>query len=739
MKALQYLSLCLLVLTFLSKNNIVAQTRTTPEIDSLNLVLEGELPFQDRIKTMYELGNQYLLIGGFSQERISLFQSLIELTRSQGQFSDSFARSLITLGRAYQGASKLDKADSLAKYVLDVKDEGFSDSTRLELEINFFYIRGVVNLLKGIPDTAIVYLEKTEALAIEMQRKRRITSTQGALAITYEIQGNYSKSIEAYQRILSNLDPEDKMSRLRNYYNLAVLYGRVEDFRNSLKFNAKAKEIAISLVDLKDYFFIAPLDLTVHLDIGELDSVKIKLEAYKNALAANDYNLELSTLSNLYFIESILAYKLHDTTTFVSKTEAWRDLIPEDQATEMIQIRVHLMHYYAVMADYHQMFGRFDQALELIHKAKLLEEENKRTDMIVVDIYPRLIKLYELKGDFENAYSYQKEFMVVKDSLFNEKKALDIGRAESQLQLSEQENDILLAEAQITNQRSLITLAIVGIVALVIILVISYRAYLSKKAANTALDKKNEELGLALASLEMAQGQLIASEKLASMGRLYAGLAHEINNPLVFVKSGVDTLERKLEPLNHKLAKDEDKLDWVLDIIKDGIKRVQVIVNSISHHSSETTGAVSSENVNETIDSILTLMQSEIKDTVKINKNYNEIPEVAFSKGQLGQVFMNILMNAVQAMDGKGEIDIETSKTENELIISFKDTGIGMDEEIKEKVFEPFFTTKPPGVGLGLGLHISRSAVEANNGKITVESEGIGMGSTFVVKFKLTA
>ncbi len=737
----------LVIFVGLQSNGLMAQNKKSDTIDSLKRILAVEVSLKERVNTLEFISQAYANVG-LVEERKEAYKSIIDLTRNNDQYRDEYAGGLIRLGNLYQRTRELKKADSLAILMLRIKDRNFSDSSRNEMAINALYLRGVTNTLMGLPDTAIYYLQKTEVLAAKLDRKRRKASAQGALAVNYVQQGDYSKAIEAYKRVISELEPDNHQSIQNNHYNLAALYLEIDEHHKAIETIAKAKESALEESKMSTYTYSVILEITAYREMNKLSLAKSKLEVLKMVILEKNYQPKPDVLHGIYNVEILLAYDRQDTSTFVKKTEEFLKIVPEDQAEQILQVDIRLFNYYNNLVNYHTMFGRWDKAIQLLQdyeKVGFLRDRRER-------LYRRFAEIFEATGDYKNALVYHKQYMLAKDSLFNEEKALDIGRAESQLQLSKQENDILLAEAQITrqendilqaqaeisNQRFIIMVSIVGIAALVIIIVISYRAYRSKKAANLTLDRKNEELSLALDDLERAQGQLIASEKLASMGRLYAGLAHEINNPLVFVKSGVDTLERELAKPS---AEHEEKggFDWVLDIIKDGIKRVQVIVSSISHYSSETNAAASSENVNETIDSILTLMQSEIKDTITINKHYQDVPPIVFGKGQLGQVFMNILINAIHAIDSKGEIDITTEYVDNVLVVSFKDTGSGMDEAVKERVFEPFFTTKQPGEGLGLGLHITRSAVEANNGEIFVESEGLGKGSTITIKFQMSA
>ncbi len=277
------------------------------------------------------------------------------------------------------------------------------------------------------------------------------------------------------------------------------------------------------------------------------------------------------------------------------------------------------------------------------------------------------------------------------------------------------------------------------------------------------LNKQNEQLAETLQKLKSAQSQLIQSEKMASLGQLTAGIAHEINNPINFVYAGIDTLEMSIknmrevlaiynelettEPEKHtaligkikRLKKEVDfeniqaDIDEMIDHIKHGAERTVEIVKSLRTFSRLDENVMKPSNIHENIESTLVMLRNQYRDNIEIIKDYGDIPLVECMSSQINQALMNILSNAIQAIDKQGTITIRTRLDQNEKIqISLKDTGKGMDEKTQARIFEPFFTTKEVGEGTGLGLAITHGIIDRHNGKIEVRSE-IGQGTEFLI------
>jgi len=260
---------------------------------------------------------------------------------------------------------------------------------------------------------------------------------------------------------------------------------------------------------------------------------------------------------------------------------------------------------------------------------------------------------------------------------------------------------------------------------------------------------------------------LIQSEKMASIGILAAGIIHEINNPVGYIGSNLNTLEKYARKLNdyqqqfyeiiqkHKdklgpgfsnffsdlrKLQNDTKLDFIIEDLKDaaaesleGIEKVRKIIADLKDFSRIEKSEMRPEDINAGIDKVLNVVWNELKYKAEVKKEYGVIPEVNCNIQRLEQVFINILVNAAHAIEKRGIISIKTYAEENSVYIRISDTGSGIPEENLKKIFDAFYTTKSAGKGTGLGLSISYKIIQEHKGEIFVESE-VGKGTTFTIK-----
>jgi two-component system NtrC family sensor kinase len=277
---------------------------------------------------------------------------------------------------------------------------------------------------------------------------------------------------------------------------------------------------------------------------------------------------------------------------------------------------------------------------------------------------------------------------------------------------------------------------------------------------------RTDELELVLRNLQNTQSQLVNQEKMASLGQLTAGIAHEINNPINFVSSNITPLKRDIKDImeiigfyrskgelefydaSKKEAKDleeELELDYVLDEVDqllkgmdDGARRTVEIVKGLRIFSRVDEQDVKKVDLHDGINSTIILLNSTMPTRIRIERDFGELPLVECLAGKINQVFMNIINNAIHAISDNIEkikdprILITTRAIQDSIIIEIGDNGLGMPESVKKKIFEPFFTTKAVGKGTGLGLSIVYSIIENHKGTLVVETEE-GQGTTFII------
>lgn len=261
---------------------------------------------------------------------------------------------------------------------------------------------------------------------------------------------------------------------------------------------------------------------------------------------------------------------------------------------------------------------------------------------------------------------------------------------------------------------------------------------------NAELEAQNEELLESKLEIQKHQAKLVQSEKMASVGLLTAAITHEINTPIGAINSNVQLEDMLLNELtNHPAVQSNEELSLILGQLKEAnavnlmaCSRITEIIKSLKSFSRLDQAEFQEANINEGIKSVLVLTNNLLKRRIIVHEELGDIPMVKCFPGQLNQVFMNIIVNASQAIAGEGEIFIKTYQKDRDIYIAIRDTGTGIKEEDISKLFDPGFTTKGVGVGLGLGLYICYNIIQKHNGEITVISE-LGKGAEFIVRIPI--
>lgn len=289
---------------------------------------------------------------------------------------------------------------------------------------------------------------------------------------------------------------------------------------------------------------------------------------------------------------------------------------------------------------------------------------------------------------------------------------------------------------------------------------LEHRSLLRNAARYKAdLEARNIELAAGKLELERLQGQIVQNAKMASLGQLAAGIAHELNNPVGFVYGNLDLIDNAIrnlvcllrfydaldlsEAVIKKASALKDEFDYevtlgdlpsIISDCREGTERIRDIVQNLRTFSRLDEAEFKDVDIHEGIDSTLRILSQYFSNgRIQLVRKYADLPLIEGFSGQLNQVWMNLLANAAQAVGSRdGEIRITTRHSGNSVCISIKDTGDGINPEHLERIFDPFYTTKPVGEGTGLGLSISFSIIERHRGRIEVESE-VSKGTTVTV------
>ena len=452
--------------------------------------------------------------------------------------------------------------------------------------------------------------------------------------------------------------------------------------------------------------------------------------------------------------------------------------------------------------------GKLTEAL--VYSLKSIENAKSQSDLYLLkDSYKTLSDIYQEMDDFKNGLKYYGLYSELNDSILKTiaAKSLELNQLERNVDYDERRMilevmDEEIEELTVENQRIEIEkyvkeielyrtekaleveaqnrrYLILVFLFLAFLLILIVIGYISKQKdnkllkqqkesilnINEELQSKNEAVESGIKRLKETQGKLVESEKMASLGQLTAGVAHEINNPVNFISSNLKPLKLSIgeimEILNEyrklnnpdsdatslqKAKELEEKYDieylikelnTILDGINDGAERTKEIVMGLRNFSRLDKHELKEVKLSEMIDSTLVLLRNQYKDRVEIKKSYDEnIPYIQCYSGQLSQVFMNIFSNAIQAIEGKGTISVKTQLSGDEAEIIISDSGKGIPDDILDNIFDPFYTTKEVGKGTGLGLSISYGIIQEHNGRIDVESE-LSKGSTFKISIPI--
>ncbi len=267
------------------------------------------------------------------------------------------------------------------------------------------------------------------------------------------------------------------------------------------------------------------------------------------------------------------------------------------------------------------------------------------------------------------------------------------------------------------------------------------------------IKKLQAEIAKLTEELQQKNLQLAESEKYVTLGQLTAGIAHEINTPLGALRSNNDLFMRcfaKIRKIlfqenspesirqNKELIKLFNSIDQLNKVNNNAGERIIDIVNSVRKYARQEENKHSLVNINELIDNTLPILQHELKHRIQVHRDFEKIDDVLGYPHHLNQVFVNILVNAVQAIEGNGDIFIKTFQQKDEVVVEIRDTGKGISKENLQKIFNMGFTTKKIGAGMGLGLALVKQIIEAHHGTIEAESD-VGKGTLFRIRLPISS
>jgi signal transduction histidine kinase len=638
------------------------------------------------------------------------------------------------IGYSYQSIDS-DSAEMYYQMAVTIADEAVkssdSDITKkrlLSLKATSTRYIGIVNQNTGQYNKAVNFFLRSLEIAQNIGDKMEMSRAYNNLGIVQRRLGNLDMAIEYYSQSL-NLSKE--LNDLRGlgyaYNNIGTVLMQKGDISKALHFFENSLEIRQKLGDKKGVSHVSN-------NIGNLYR---KQRNYPKAF--------------LFFNKSLsIEHELNDRNgiAMVNNSLAGLNIAIADSSSTSISIQERET-FLQKSINYAQK--AYDISVDL----KSFPRQNTSAG--------HLMYAYKQLGNFKKALEFSEDFITTKDSMFNQEKTKAIvemqTKYETEKKQREIESQLLVIEKQEIEgqrqkgQRNFFIL--VFSLSIILVFLILY-AYFQKQKNNRILTERsyeietlneelistNEELQTqrdnlqdTLVKLQQTQTQLIQSEKKASIGVLAAGVAHEINNPLNYIQGGIFAIENYVM---ERIPEHINDISPYLEIVKTGVLKSAKIVASLSHYSRNGDFIYENCDVHSIIENCLMILNDKIDNKLTIRKEYTPTPFTYLcNEGEMHQVILNILLNAIDAIENEGTIHISTKVANNSLEVSITDSGCGISPENLSKITDPFFTTKEAGKGTGLGLSIAQEIIENHGGKLAFESE-LGVGTTATITLQLS-
>ncbi|MGN6298511.1 MAG: ATP-binding protein [Ginsengibacter sp.] len=627
--------------------------------------------------------------------------------------------------------------DSLRQLAASKNDNGVRPLVLFALTVQY---------LNSNLDSSLKYVKQFNGLS----SKSKFWEANGDVVMgdIYLRLGNSSlalKNLLKGTKILQELNDSSGMGIA--YWNLGKLYQSVNDYSKAISYYSISIKISSSAKENGPLIYSMIYLGNLYVELGSLDSALFYTRsAYK-------IRYEMSIAERRTFMPILLAQlgNIYQKQRNVPLARTYYKMaLKEAYSTNNLEAGISALLGMAMMFKNENEFdSSYHYSIEALNMARRLNKPD-----LLLKTQTFLKDLFKEKGILDSSFKYQEVITSERDSLEKLNRISDISLAEQQWAHE--------AEAQ---QKELQTkLKLYGLVgSLIIFLFVAVFLYINnrqKQKLNILLHQQKNEIQRTLSELKTSQSQLIQSEKMASLGELTAGIAHEIQNPLNFVNNFSEVNREMLEELKAERLKpnaerDESLQDELINNVIENLKKINhhgkradAIVKGMLQHSRQSSGQKEPTDINALADEYLRLsyhgMRAKDKSfNVDIKTDFDEsIGKINIIPQDIGRVLLNLFNNAFYAVSKSQEeqgkefepsVSVSTKKSENSVLITVSDNGNGIPQKNLDKIFQPFFTTKPTGDGTGLGLSLSYDIVKAHSGEIKVESKE-GEGTEFIIQ-----
>jgi signal transduction histidine kinase len=604
------------------------------------------------------------------------------------------------------------------------------------------------------PDSAIIFSLQAYELAGKTNKVVIQARALNNMANSYATMGDYGKGIQMYFKALRINESLKNIPQIVTVYNnIGATYIQDADYKNALHYLQLAYKLWLpymashKLVKLNQRQQHAILFVNFgecYLYTNKIDSADYYLQiCYQEAKQNNFTNLINNIERDLGEVEIARGHKV-EALKHLREGVRISKLNDDVEMLSISYLSIAKLYHMNKQQDSAEYYAK--QALETAKTGKYLQD--------VLNAGNVLYTYYDEDGNLPEAYKYYKLATAAKDSLYSQDKVRQL----TSMDFEEKQRQQDIETAQTLYQEKVRSyLLIAGLVILLLLVFIFWRNSRHRKQANQLLQKQKEDIEDALAKLQVTQAQLIQSEKMASLGELTAGIAHEIQNPLNFINNFSEVNSELIDEMQQEIDMGHfEDVKAIAEDIKENQqkinhhgKRADGIVKGMLQHSRASNGIKELTDINNLADEYLRLAYHGLRAK---DKSFNAEMVTHFDKGlpkanvipqDIGRVLLNLFTNAFYSVHQKGKIagsgykptvELSTSSKEGSIIIQVKDNGEGIPESVKDKILQPFFTTKPTGEGTGLGLSISYDIlVKGHGGSIDIVTEE-GHYTEFIIK-----
>lgn len=691
---------------------------------------------------------------------------------------------LISFSLFHESEAQTSRADSILSSIGDSKDDSLKVTKYLDLGLE---------LLGSEITEAIRYFDKGIQLSTEINYKKGLADGYNSKGRAYAQLGDFQEAILNFQESLKVYrEIEDKTGEANILSNLGSIYYMLGNNTKALELHFESLKISEQLGNKLRIGTSLNNIGTVYSDNGNtiseaLTNFKKSLEVFEEINLESGMAVAAMNIGEVYFFES-----KYDSATYYHEVA----LALCDGTIDATFPLTQLGEIKAILGDFRKAYSFHERAIDISEKSDAKFEITqsliglaktqklgqdyaaaiaslKRAETLaieidakneLVEIYQNMAESHALAGNYKAAYENELNVKSVKENIAktSTEKMIQQLQFEFQLDKKEAEIEILqkdteLKNAAVFNQKIIIIASLVALIMFVIISIYLYRNNLGKQKANRLLHFQKEEIRAqreiaesAYDKLMSTQAQLIQSEKMASLGELTAGIAHEIKNPLNFVNNFSELSAELVEEMNEELENgDIEEAKAIAKDLKSNLfkinshgKRADAIVKGMLEHSRTTKGEKAPTDLNALLDEFVRLSYHGLRAKKKsFNSDFKldldpQLQKVNVVASDIGRVVLNLLNNAFYAVDEKAKLGpdghqdegfnpmviIRSRKNENGVELTIEDNGNGIPDTIIDKIFQPFFTTKPTGSGTGLGLSLSYDIVKAHGGELSVKS-----------------